>query len=110
MMLDAGESSPDAFAAFGALLRNAGVLPRAELLGPDGQTATGVDAVWLRHGDTTILALQAIAPWGAPAQIELRLPSAALVEDMRVPGRTLGAGRIVVDLDPITPTILRLGR
>ena len=41
MMLDAGETSSDTLAAFGALLRNAGVPPRAELLGPDGQTATG---------------------------------------------------------------------
>ncbi len=109
MMLDAGESSPDALAAFGALLRNAGVLPRAELLGPDGQTATGVGAVWLRHGDTTILALQAIAPWGAPARIEVRFPMPTSVEDMRISGRSQKAERIMVDLDPITPTILRLG-
>jgi hypothetical protein len=109
MMLDAGESSPDALAAFGALLRNAGVLPRAELLGPDGQTATGVDAVWLRHGETTILALQSVTPWGAPARIEVRLAAAASVENMRIPGRNQKAERIVVDLDPITPTILRLG-
>ena len=56
-----------------------------------------------------ILALQAVAPWGAPARIEVRLAAAASVEDMRIPGRSLQAERIVVDLDPITPTILRLG-
>ena len=101
MMLDAGETSSETLAAFGALLRNAGVPPRADLRGPDGQTANGIDAVWLRHGDTTILALQAVAPWGAPARIEVRLPLPAMVEDMRIPGRSLRAERIVVDLDPI---------
>ncbi|HEX4177117.1 MAG TPA: hypothetical protein VHY57_01720 [Rhizomicrobium sp.] len=108
MMLDAGQIGSDTLAAFEALLRNAGVVAHAELLGPDGQTATGVDAVWLRHGDTTILGMQADAPWGAPARIEVRLPSPAVVEDMRIPGRSLRADRIAIDLDPITPTILRL--
>jgi hypothetical protein len=110
MVLDAGQTSSETLAAFGALLRNAGVSPQGELRGPDGQTATGIDAVWLRHGDTTILALQAVAPWGAPARIEVRLAAAASVENMRSPGRKLQVERIVVDLDPITPTILRLGR
>lgn len=110
MMLDAGETSSETLAAFGALLRNAGVPPRADLRGPDGQTANGIIAVWLRHGATTILALQAVAPWGAPARIEVRLPLPAMVEDMRVPGRSLRAERILVDLDPIEPTVLRLGR
>jgi hypothetical protein len=109
MMLDGGQISSDTLAAFGALLRDADVVARAQLLGPDGQTATGVDAVWLRHGDSTILALQTVAPWGAPARIEVRFSKPVSVEDMRIPGRSLRAERIVVDLDPITPTILRLG-
>jgi Beta-galactosidase len=109
MMLDAGQISSDTLAALGTLLRNAGVSPRAELRGPDGQTASGIDTVWLRHGDTTILALQVVGPWGAPARIEVRFRKPVSVEDMRIPGRRLRAERIVVDLDPITPTILRLG-
>ncbi len=109
MMLVGGQTSSETLAAFGGLLRNAGVMPRADLRGPDGQTATGVDAVWLRHGDTAILALQTVAPLGAPARIEVRFPEPASVEDMRIPGRSQRAERIVVDLDPITPTILSLG-
>ncbi len=109
MMLDAGETSPETLASLGALLRNAGVPARAELLGPDGQTAIGVNAEWLRHGDTTILALQTVAPWGAPGQIEVRLSTPTVIKDLRVPGRILQADRFVVALDPITPTILSLG-
>jgi hypothetical protein len=109
MMLDAGETSPDTLAALIALLRKAGAPVRAELLGPDGQAATGVNAEWLRHGDTTILALQAITPWGAPGQIEVRLSAPAVIKDLRVPGRVLQAERFVVALDPVTPTILSLG-
>ena len=108
MMLDAAGISSATLEAFRDLLRNGGVPPRAELLGPDGQTATGVDAVWLRHGETTILALQAVAPWGAPARIEVRFPKPVSVQDMRIPGRSLQTEPIVVDLDQITPTILRL--
>jgi hypothetical protein len=109
MMLDAGSNTSDTLGAFEALLRDAGVVARAALLGPDGQTATGVDAVWYCDGDATILGLQAEAPWGAPARIEVRLPAPAAVEDLRIPGRSLRTERIVVDLDPIAPTILRLG-
>ena len=93
MMLDAGQIALKR-SRVGALLRNAGVPPRADLRGPDGQTANGIDAVWLRHGATTILALQAVAPWGAPARIEVRSPLPAMVENMRSPGRSLRAERI----------------
>ena len=109
MMLDGGEASSNTLAVLGALLRKAGAPARAELLGPDGQTATGVDAEWLRHGDTTILALQAVTPWGAPGQIEVRLSVPVVVKDLRVPGRIVQAERLMVALDPVTPTILSLG-
>ena len=110
MMLDAGPVSSDALATFEDLLRNAGVVARAALWGPDRQIATGVDAVWYRHGDASILGLQAEVPWGAPAWIEVRLPAPVVVEDVRVPGRSLRTDRVVVDLDPIAPTLLRLRR
>jgi hypothetical protein len=108
MMLDTGEASSNSLAALATLLRKAGVPPRAELLGPDGQATTGVNAQWLRHGDTTILTLQTVTPWGAPGQIEVRLSKPAVIKDLRVPGKRLQADRFVVALDPITPTILSL--
>jgi len=108
MLLDAGGSDPDTLAAFAALLRGAGVSPRAELRGPDGLLAIGVNAVWFRHADTLILALQTATPWGAPRQIEVRLATPATVKDPRVPGAVRQVRQFTVALDPITPTILRI--
>ncbi len=108
MLLDAGASGPDTLAAFAALLRGAGVVPRAELGGPDGLLATGVDAVWLRHADGVILALQTVTPWGASRQIEVRLAAPAMVEDLRVRGTVRQVRQFTVALDPITPTVLSI--
>jgi hypothetical protein len=110
MMLDGGEAGPDTLAAFSTLLRGAGVIPRAQLVGPDGLPATGVNAEWLRHGDTMILALQTVTPWGAPSQIEVRLTRSATIKDLRVPGKEHQAQQLAVALDPVTPTILSIGR
>jgi hypothetical protein len=110
MMLDGGEAGPDTLEAFSTLLRGAGVIPRAQLYGPDGLPATGINAEWLHHGDTTILALQAVTPWGAPGQIEVRLTTPATIKDLRVPGQERQAQRFTVALDPVTPTILSLSR
>ncbi len=103
-MLGGGETSPDTLAAFTALLQAAGVSPRAELRGPDGLLATGVDVRWLRQGNTMILALQAAAPWQAPERIAISLPGSATVADLRFPGAVRLTQRFPVVLDPVTPT------
>jgi hypothetical protein len=108
MMLDASEASADTLAALNALLLNAGVTPRAELRGSDGLPATGVNAEWLRHGDTSILALHSVTPWGAPGRIEVRLKAPAMVTDLTAPGAASRRQEFIVSLDPISPTILRL--
>nr|WP_294528993.1 alpha-amylase family protein [uncultured Rhodopila sp.] len=110
MLLSGGPDGPGGLAGLAALLRDAGVSPRAELRGPDGLPATGVEARWLRHGDQTILALQAAAPWQAPGQIEVRLEAPATVEDLRFPGPARQVQQFTVALDPIVPTILSLKR
>jgi hypothetical protein len=110
MILDEGDNSPEALAAFSALLRDAGVRPRIEMRGPDGLLVTGVNAAWLRHGDTSVLALQTVTPWGAPSQIEVQLEAPAMVEDLRVPGPGVRTQLLTIILDPITPTVLSLGR
>lgn len=110
MLLSGGPDSPETLDALGKLLRNAGAPPRAMLLGPDGLPATGVNARWLRHGGSTILALQAEAPWGAAGRIEVRLAVPAMVENLRAPAGLRREQRFMVSLDPIEPTILRLRR
>jgi hypothetical protein len=110
MQLDNGADGPSALAGFAGVLRGAGVIPRAELRGPDGQPATGVTATWLHHGDATILALQTTTPWSAPGQIEVQLTSPAKVEDLRSPGPIRQVQQFTVALDPITPTILSIRR
>jgi hypothetical protein len=107
-MLGGGETSPDTLAALTALLQAAGVSPRAELRGPDGLLATGVDVRWLSQGNTMILALQAAAPWQAPERIEINLPGSATVADLRFPGAVRLTQRFPVVLDPVTPTILSI--
>ena len=108
MMLGGGPSTPRALAGLAALLRTAGVMPRAELFGPDGLLATGVDARWLSQGENSILALQTASPWGAPGQIVLRLAATAEVQLLGAPGPARRTQRISVALDPIEPTLLRL--
>ncbi len=108
MLLDGGQSSPAALSAMAALLTQAGVAPRAELRGPDGQPAAGVGARWLRHGSDTILALQALVPWGAPGRVEVRFPTASTVRDLRQGGPAHVAGGVAVQLDPVEPTLLAL--
>jgi hypothetical protein len=110
MQLDGGGDGPSALAGFAGVLRGAGVTPRVELRGPDGQPATGVTASWLHHGDAVILALQTTTPWSAPAQIEVQLTTPALVEDLRLPGPVREVQQFTVALDPITPTILSIRR
>jgi Beta-galactosidase len=110
MILDGGDNGPETLAAFSALLRDAGVTPRVEMRGPDGLLVTGVNATWLRHGDTTVLALQTVTPWGAPSRIEVRLETPAVVEDLRVPGPGVRTQLLTIILDPIAPTVLSLGR
>jgi hypothetical protein len=108
MQLDAGQSTSGALSAVAAVLREAGVVPRAELRGPDGQQAAGVGARWLRHGGTTILALQAVVPWGAPGRVEVRFPAASTVRDLRQGGPSQAASGLVIQLDPVEPTLLAL--
>ena len=106
MLQSGGPDSPEALLALAALLRAAHVVPRAALFGPDGQPAAGVAARWLRYNTGFILALQAVAPWSAPAAIEVRLAAPALVGDMRVGGPQARKQAFAVKLDPVAPTIL----
>jgi hypothetical protein len=108
MYLNGNPDSPETLSALSTLLREAGAPPRAEMRGPDGQPATGVNIVWLRQGEITILALQAAAPWGAPEQIKIWLSAPAEVNDLRSPGMVTREQRFTVALDPIQPTILSL--
>ncbi len=110
MLLSGAPDSPEALAGVAALLREAGVPPRATLIGSDGQPATGVSARWLRHGDVSILALQAIAPWSAPGRIEVRMAAPAVVGNLRIPGNSMKEQSFTIVLDPIAPTILTVRR
>ncbi len=108
MMLDGSADGPDTLAALAAALHAAGVSPRADLRGPDGQPATGVTATWRHDAGGLILALQTTAPWRAPPRITVHLPAPATVADLRSPGPVQHTQQFTVVLDPITPTILSL--
>ncbi len=103
---DAEPSSAAKLAALAALLAKAGVTPSLVMTGPDGRTATNVDAHVFRNGGVLIIALQATVPWGAPGQVGVQLPASRYVYDMRQPGAARQTDRLSVTLDPIEPTIL----
>lgn len=105
---DGDDPSPEGLTALAALLEAAGVAPRVQMSGPDGQKLTGVEARWFRGKQGTILALQTGRPWGAPTRIGLRFPSRMTITDCRAPGVPVLSDQIEVALDGVGPTILLL--
>ena len=93
-----------------SLLEAAGVKPRLSLRADDGRRAPGVEARWRSHGDVLLLSLQAISPYAAPAEIDVELPAAAMVQDLRRGDPPRQAQRFRVTLDREDPTILSLHR
>jgi len=105
---DAEPSSAAGLTALAALLTKAGGALPFVLTGPDGQRATNVDAHVFRNGQVSLIALQAMVPWGAPAKVGLQLPAPAVVYDMRQHSAPKQEDRFDVGLDPLEPTILAL--
>ncbi len=103
---DAEPSSAAGLTALADLLAKAGVVPRVALTGPDGQRASNVDAHIFQNGGVMIIALQAVAPWGAPGMLGVQLASPGLVYDMRRPGPPRRSDELEIGLDSIEPTIL----
>ncbi len=90
-----------------ALLAAAGVQPGFRLLGPDGATASGVDAYARTEGGRLILALQSAQDSG-PAV--LTLPYPRHITDL-LAGKELGrTDRLSITLDPAVPTLLAISR
>lgn len=103
--------APDAsqLDAVAELLRAAGTPPRATFRAPDGSRATGIEARWLRHGDTQLLSLQSTAPYSAPSQISVELTQAAKVLDLRAGGTVSSETKsFTIGLDPADPSILEI--
>ena len=103
---DAEPSSAAGLTALAGLLAKAGVVPRVALTGPDGQRASNVDAHIFQNGGVMIVALQAVAPWGAPGVLGVQLASPGLVYDTRHPGPPRRSDELEIGLDAIEPTIL----
>ena len=108
MRPDGDDTTPAMHEALTTLLRDAGTPPRLQLIGPDGMTATGVEARWYRHPSGTILALQTGRPWGAPPRIAIRLPARMAVSDLRTGAPPSVADRLEITLDGVEPTLLLL--
>lgn len=108
MIRSGGDSTPEALASLASLLRSAGVEPRAELRGPDGLPATGIEAHWMRLEDSTILTVQTKSPWSAPGQIAIRLFNPATIEDLRAKGPKERKEQFSLALDPISPAVLKI--
>jgi len=86
----------------------------------DSEPVTDVETHVFRNGDVTVIALQRDLPSSSESSdaredrasrsaaeaVVLKLPGAGFIYDLRT-GRTLGrASQLVLDLDPIAPTIL----
>ena len=97
------ETEPAILDALVQLLTSAGAPPRLVMRAPDGERATGVETRWFRDGHRVVFGLQSGRPWGAPAQVTVRLARVPGVTDVRQPGRAVDA---VVELDGIEPRIL----
>jgi hypothetical protein len=92
------------------LLAAAGVFPRAVFRVADGNRAPGIEARWLRNGETELLSVQAIEPYAAPTDITVELAAPATVRDFRRGGQPQPTQRFHLTLDPVEPTILALAR
>jgi hypothetical protein len=101
-----GPPGPDDLNGLEGLLHAAGVVPRAQLVGPDGQRAAGVEARWFQHPRGLLLTLQATVPWGGSPHLTIRLPGRVSVTDIRKGGAPVVGDRIEVALDAVEPTVL----
>ncbi len=102
--------SPDAsqLEAEADVLRIAGAPARAIFRAPNGTRATGLEARWLRRGETQILSLQASAPYSAPSRIAVELSRPGTILDLRAGGMPISAERFTVNLDPADPSIFEI--
>ena len=90
------------------LLAEAGVQPGFRLLGPDGGTASDVDAYARADGGRLILALQ--SGHGRGVVVVLALPHPRAITDV-LAGKELGrTDRLPITLDPAVPTLLAIGQ
>ena len=105
---DGAAATPQTLDNLAASLRQAGIVPRAALKGPDNATATGLDIQWFHHGPDTLLSVQMQSPWSAPPDLTLTFPAPARVEDLRHPAQAPSTASLTLHLDPITPALLRL--
>ncbi|MBV8915441.1 MAG: beta-galactosidase [Acetobacteraceae bacterium] len=102
--------TPGTLEGIAALLRAAGIVPRAVFRSPVGAAAPGLDVRWLRQGESELLAIQAVTPYAAPPEIDIELAAPARVRDLRRGGEAVESTRFKVALDPFQPTILSLTR
>ena len=93
-----------------ALLASAGVVPRAVFRAADGGRAPGIEARWLHHGAQELLSLQPIAPYAAPAEIEIEFPAVVTAQDLRRGGPPQSGTRLRVAIEPSEPVILAITR
>jgi hypothetical protein len=93
-------------AALGAGLAAAGVVPGFRLTHPDGSAVTDATVRVLRHGATTILAVQRdFSDDAATEEIVLTLPHPRRLRDVRT-GTETTTDRFLLRLDPVAPAIL----
>ena len=90
------------------VLTGAGVVPPIQVLGPDRAPADGVDVRVWDKGGVAIVSLQAARPWGAPPVVTLRLPTEAMIQDVRRSTGPVRGNSLDVTLDGIEPTVLVL--
>ncbi|HEY6432469.1 MAG TPA: hypothetical protein VIZ17_10845, partial [Acetobacteraceae bacterium] len=102
--LAAADVTPDRLRS---LLADAGVRPAFRLLGPDGRTASDVDAYARADGGQLILALQSAHDGGA---VVLALPHPRMITDLLASKKLGRTDRLSVALDPAVPTLLAVGQ
>ncbi len=96
--------APSTLDAMAALLQAAGVVPRARLLGVDGQRAAGVEMRWFRHPRGMLLTLHPATWCASPVPVRLILPVRSAVADARTGGQRVAGA--TVDVDATNPAVL----
>ena len=91
-------------------LAQAAIRPALEVTGPDGRPAEGLAIRVFQDGPARLLTVQVASPpttSDPPPALELRLPTAADVTDLRT-GRTLRTDRAPFRVDPAAAAVLRI--
>jgi len=105
---DAETESPAGLDSLAGLLRQAQVVPPVEAFVADGQRAAGVVVQVFSQEGARLVAVQTVQPFAGVGPVTLRWPVVAAVTDA-LTGQALGrTDRIMVTLDPVRPTVLRL--